>query len=242
MAFCEWTTPTTFLVNCTPPSLPYAVDTVAVELRRQPSARPFAFATAPAASAGAVPLSGLRPQHTYWIACRAHRATAGTEVSGWTNASVPFSCSTIAGKSDAETSDLGLGMPPHDGVWRATWMYRVSEDGRADPDLLENHDAGDLVGEAAFLSDSVDFKPYRAAGEQGFFTAPAFPSDDTCMATLNASCTGSEGFLRGDACIACAAREIGNSSSAASRFCSMDVSRGRWWGDLVPRTFCGAVH
>ena len=228
-------TATSLTVDCGLPSLPFHVDLVQVELRRAATARPFAFATGTGSTAHSLFLSGLVPATTYWLSCRAHNGSVSTEVSGWGNATAPFACCTGAGAqmtpSSSEQRVAG---------WEARWMYRVSEDGRADPDLLQNHNAGDLVGEAGFLSDSIDYVPFRRADEPGFFTAPAFPQDDPCMSALNVSCVGAEGFLKGDACMRCAAREIGNASSSAAALCSLDTSKGRWWGDVVPRTFCGS--
>ena len=219
-------------VDCGLTPLPYNVDIVSIELRRTAAARPFAFATAAGSSAHALFLGGLVPSAEYWLSCRAHNGSASTEVSGWGDATAPFACRTGTAAVADEAGRRGKGMAG----WEARWMYRVSEDGRADPDLLQNHNAGDLVGEAGFLSDSIDYVPYRRADEPGFFTAPEFPKTDPCMSALNASCLGA-----GDACMQCAAREIGTASSPAAALCSMDASKGRWWGDIVPRSFCGST-
>lgn len=239
MASCIKASNTSLLVRCSLPNDSPPADIVAVELRRAPFARPFAFATTLATLATALPLSGLRPNTTYWLACRAHNASH-TEVSGWAKATSPFACTTKGAQAD-RSDTIPAAETALPAAWRAAWMYRVSENGRPDPDLLQNHNTGDLVGEAGFLSDSIDFQPFRRTGERGFFTAPAFPRDDPCMSSLNASCVGLEGFLQGDACMACAKRVIGDPASTAYIHCTLNTSQGRWWGDVVPRTFCGAV-
>ena len=52
-------------------------------------------------------------------------------------------------------------------------MYRVAE-GTSEIDLLENHNAGDLLGEAAFLTDSGNF-----------VVPPAQLAADPCARALN---------------------------------------------------------
>ena len=89
---CTSSAAAALVFNCSLP--PHAADTVAVELRRSAATPPFAFTTAPVALAGALPLRGLRPHRTYWLSCRMHNASAGTEVSGWSSASPPVACTT----------------------------------------------------------------------------------------------------------------------------------------------------
>lgn len=116
-------------------------------------------------------------------------------------------------------------------VWQT--VYRVAESSFT-VDYLDNHNAGDIGGEVAFLSDSGNFAPVAAKAGGDFFDVPSIPRSDPCLSELNKSCE----FLGKESCMHCVAKTIAAVGSAASKHCSNSESKGRWWGAHLPKLFC----
>lgn len=105
----------------------------------------------------------------------------------------------------------------------STEVYRVSE-GTHHIDLLENHNSGDLVGEAAFLTDSGNFvMPWQQM------------TVDRCAAAMNQTRCVAGG---GQPCMDCLAAAWANSSGVLRRQCS---DPGAPWplDNKVAEAFCG---
>jgi hypothetical protein len=164
-------------------SVAVAADMVAVELSTAPQAKPFLSHTAEAGAraarsiriaqlpplAAAAQQSGDGAAATYFATVRAHSATSPTLQAGWSLPSVPVACSSSSGgggggdgggalaatavAAAAAAAGRPLRSPPASSPSAFVAVYRWSEGTRA-VDWLENHDAGDQGGQAAYVTTS----------------------------------------------------------------------------------------
>ena len=126
-------------------------DVVAARLHRHPGALPFALMTAESSS-DAMTIEGLRPSKQYWVSLRAHAAGAASMAAGWGNASSAVACSTTAAGAAATAGVRRRGNPQSRSQF--TLMLRESEY-TDQVDFLDNHNAADTLGLAAFVTNTV---------------------------------------------------------------------------------------
>ena len=137
-----------------------------VKLSTAPRRKPFLSYTAPAA-VGDVRIDGL-PSGTrlYYTAVRAHAAASPTMQAGWSHFSEPVVCVdggdgvAAAVKAAAIVKAVSEEAAPrepssHEPSLFVT-VYRWSE-GTNEVDWLENHDAGDQGGQAAYITTSSQY-------------------------------------------------------------------------------------
>ena len=133
------------------------VDMVSVELQRADATvkRPSIHYTL-TASAGQLNglVSGLEPQTAYVLAVRTHRSGCAEDAGNGTWSELTWfagHCSTLNVSAEMEEVEESAAVATELPV-RWLEVFRLAEGGRTLPDFLDNHDSGDMGGDAGIAS------------------------------------------------------------------------------------------
>jgi hypothetical protein len=127
------------------------IDVFDVELSIDESAKPIALQTS---ASNKLVFGSLRADTDYHFKLRAHSAASPSLIAGWSSFTPALRCRTAIGWPNPHNAGHDVQNKQSAVGSRLYKVYRWSE-GTELVDLLENHNSGDLLGEAVYFTESA---------------------------------------------------------------------------------------